>query len=143
MSDHISMEEFGPVSVDYFTQRSVVAVTINEEGAEGDPFWTIEFEGDGKLLNFSPVYPAPENLVGKALNRTIMGGQEGLRLYFGTPDNPTGTMLPLDPMHYAISDPDYTGGKVVFAQRSAINMPPVDTDRLQEGPAEDDEDDGA
>lgn len=121
-----SMEEFGPVAVDYFHGRSVESVEGEGDVSEGH-LWAIKFEGGGYILNYDPTYPPPPNeIVGLALTLTTLGTSPttGTKLYFGDRLNPRKMMVNLNPLEYAIQDDTYTQGKVVFAQRSNANMPP-------------------
>jgi len=147
-----SMEEFGPVSVDYFHGRTVEAVEEGQEDSSGEtPVWTLRFEGGGKLHNYDPTYPAPPpNIVGLVLTLTTLGGHlpstergQGAPqtvLYFGDNLAPRKMQVNLNPMQYAISDDTYTQGQTVFAQRSRWNMPgtvPGHPEMGSEAPADD------
>lgn len=129
----VSMDEFGPVSVDYFTQRRVERVVEPQRTADG-PTWIVYFEGGGELHNFEPEVPTPKAIVGAALTRTILDGKNKVtRLQFGLEE------VTLNPIKYAIRDENYTKGKLVYAQASAYNMPPPPDEpegRTAEGPDE-------
>src|SRR5881394_58562 len=110
----VSMEQFGPVSVDYFVGRRVERVTN-----AGDAGWIIEFEGGGRLYNYDTKLPAPRTITGAALTTVILGLHKGeqdrtplTELRFGLES------VKLNPLEYAISDPNHTRGEVVLAQRS-------------------------
>lgn len=125
-----SMEEFDRiVNVDYFTQRRVEKVTEREDGA----LWTIHFEGGGQLRNYDSNVPTPRAVVGAALTRTILDGTNRVtRLQFGLEE------VMLNPMEYAIIDPNYTKGQLVYPQRSRYNMPtpPHPDERVADGPSQ-------
>lgn len=112
-----SMDDFGPVSVDYYHGRRVEEV-IDGDGAKDAPVWSIRLEGDAYIHNFDPSIPKPTTIIGAALTRTLLEARK-TRLQFGL------EQVTLNPMEYAISDPSYTGGQRVYAQRSRYNMPPV------------------
>lgn len=127
----VSMEEFGPVSVDYFNERRVVDV-VRGDGSEGAPVWTIHFEGGGLIHNFDPTLPMPTKIKGAAQTMVVMNTKL-TELRFGL------EQVFLNPIEYAISDPRYTKGTVVYAQRSQANMPSTPAhpdDRVQDGPEE-------
>ena len=128
----MSMEEFGPVSVDYFHQRRVEKVEAQKRTKNG-PTWIIYFEGGGELHNFEPEVPTPKVVEGAALTRTILDGTNKVtRLQFGLEE------VVLNPMKYAIRDVNYTKGKLVFAQASMANELPTEPEgRTAEGPDED------
>lgn len=133
LPEGISMEEFGPVAVDVFTGRRVESVTEQENGA----VWAIHFEGNGAIYNFDPLYArAPKQIIGAALTMTILGGHTDpdtntpiTRLMFGLEE------VVINPLQYAIIDPNFTKGQLVFAQRSTVNMiPPHPDERIADGP---------
>lgn len=130
----ISMEEFGPVSVDYFHGRRVEKVEKCRASKSGRPTFIIHFEGGGEIHNFESEVPTPKAIVGAALTRTIMDSTTKVtRLQFGLEE------VVLNPMEYAIRDPNYTKGELVYAQRSTVNMEPPEepSERVAEGPDED------
>lgn len=139
----VSMEEFGPVSVDYFNGRKVESL---ETGKAGEYQWAVKYEGGGVLANYSPTIDMPPaDLVGKhqtmlvlGANQTV-GGKPGTLIYFGDTQNPRQYVVLLDPIEYAIMDPGFTGGVFVYAQRSNANMP-SDAKTGQEMLGEDDDD---
>jgi hypothetical protein len=116
MTENISMDDFGPVSVDYFHGRRVERVDVHGTPGEGEPVWTIVMEGNGLIENFDPTIPSPTAIVGAALTRTILE-HDKTRLQFGL------EQVTLNPMQYAIVYEGYTQGKRVFAQRSRYDMP--------------------
>lgn len=125
-----SMENFGPVSVDYFHGRRVEAV--EEGGSDGEPVWTIVLEGGARIENFDPSVPAPTAIVGAGLTRTILERNK-TRLQFGLEE------VTLNPIEYAIVDTNYTKGQRVYTQRSEANMPPTlppdpSPERVVDGP---------
>lgn len=138
-----SMEEFGPVSVDYFHGRAVEEVIAGKGGA-GDPVWSVRFEGGGLLHNYDPTYSAPPpEIVGMVLTLTQLGirqtseAGEGTVLYFGDRLAPRRMQVHLNALQYAIQDETYTRGEIVYAQRSRANMPPMPThpdERVVDGP---------
>lgn len=123
----ISMEEFGPIAVDYYHGRRVERVeSFLDEGktyTDGTPVWTIYLEGGAEIHNFDPMVPMPTAIVGAALTLTILGSHEGqerrpvTELRFGLES------LKLNPIEYAMLDPQYTKGQLVYPQRSRANMP--------------------
>lgn len=125
MTSGVSMEAFGPISVDYFNGRRVDAVREGD-GTEGAPVWSIEYEGSGFIHNYDPTLSLPTAIVGAAQTLVVLGGKQVLgypttELRFGL------EVVHLNPMQYAIEDETYTRGQIVFAQRSQANMPrPVD-----------------
>ena len=140
----VSMESFGPVSVDYFNGRHVEEVTDAERYPE-DALWWIKFEGGGLVANVDETIPVPpQELVGLSLMLTVLGVKEGVdepktMLYFGDGTDPRKYVVSLTAIDYAICDEVATRGTWVFAERSQANMPQVpeeDADRLQEGPEE-------
>jgi len=147
----VSMEEFGPVAVDYFHGHIVEEVTEAERYPD-DGVWWIRFHGGGMIANTDAMIPKPPaELVGLALTLTVLGvqetaflikpppdkpGQHGppppppppppqsvTLLYFGSTQDPRQYVVALNPTEYAISEENYTGGTWVFAQRSTANMP--------------------
>jgi hypothetical protein len=130
----VSMEEFGPVAVDYFTGRRVEKVEETDNG------WTIHFEGGGIVHNYDPSIPAPKAITGAALTMTILGAHKGkddrtpvTELRFGLES------VKLNPIEYSMVDPGFTGGQEVFAQRSRANMPetpPHPDERVADGPSQ-------
>lgn len=139
-----SMESFGPVSADYFNGRLVEDVVLGD-GGEGNAVWTIRYEGGGLLHNFDPTIPLPKAIKGAQQTQLILGGtQNGAKvteIRFGLEP------IYLNPLEYAIIDPTYTRGEMVYAQRSQANMPsdtpPHPDDRIADGPDQDWQDDGA
>lgn len=125
-----SMEEFGPVALDYFNQRRVEDVVLGE-GGQGHPVWTIKYEGGGLLHNYDPAVPMP-NVKGAGQTMVILTDKV-TEVRFGLEP------VYLNPIEYAIVDPVYTKGHVVYAQRSRVNMPktpPHPDERIAEGPEE-------
>lgn len=130
----VSMEEFGPVAVDYFSGRRVESVSEDDNG------WTIYFEGGGIVHNYDPSVPMPKAIVGAALTMTILGAHKGkddrtpvTELRFGLES------VKLNPLEYSMADPSFTGGQEVYAQRSTANMPetPLHPDeRVADGPSQ-------
>jgi hypothetical protein len=118
--DPISMDEFGPIAVDVFHGRRVEKVEAGQ-GGTGDPVWAIYFTSGGILYNYSPAIKAPEGIVGMKYTHTMLGTSDGTLLYFG---NDAMNQVAIDPLNYAISDPHFTKGRIVFAQRSRAQMPP-------------------
>lgn len=129
MPEVTSMEEFGPVAVDYFTQHRVTEVEIPDKTEDG-PTWIVHFEGGGQIWNFEPEVPTPTAIVGQELTRTIFDSTRRVtRLQFGL------EQITLNPLKYAILDPNYTKGKLVFAQTSHVNQLPAEPEgRTAEGP---------
>lgn len=145
----MSMDEFGPIAVDYFNGRAVAAVLDGDDAKEaafdeGDvPTWIIRFEGGGEIHNFAPtVTPPPRELVGLWLTLSTLEGAV-TKMYFGTNQNPRQSQVRLDPTQYAIKDDNYTQGNLVYAQRSRANMPPTPGNSGEGTMVLDTEDDGA
>jgi len=145
-----SMEEFGPVAVDYYNGQ--VVEDVSKSGADpSGAVWWIRFEGGGMIANTdSTIEAPPSELVGLALTLTVLGVTEGVEspktmLYFGTSLEPRKFVVALNPIEYAMCDEVHTQGTWVYAQRSTANMqdtPPYPEDRVVDGPIEQD-DDGA
>lgn len=140
MAEAVSGERF-LASVDHYTGRRVVNVKVNKSPGEDEPYWTIEFEGGAVLHNYESETPVPTAIKGAALSRTILDGKNKVtRLQFGLEE------VVLNPMKYAISDPTYTKGKLVFPQKSEANMfdpqtpPDPSADRIKDGPTGDEDD---
>lgn len=133
-----SMESHGPVSVDYYHGRPVESITEGD-GSEEAPCWTLTLEGGAMIHNFDPTYTIPDQgLVGMYFNASTLSATE-TTLYFGPPDNPKQVRMSLNPIEYAIVDSEYTKGRLVYAQRSDANMPPVAAhpdERIVEAPLE-------
>jgi hypothetical protein len=118
----VSMEEYGPVSADIFMGREVEDVRQTEEAE-----WTIVFVGNGLIHNYDPSLPMPgRQIVGAALTMQILGAHVSefdrtpvTELRFGL------EAVKLNPLQYAIYDPQLTRGQLVFCQRSDANMPKV------------------
>jgi hypothetical protein len=132
----VSMEEFGRnVSVDYYNGRRVEEVTEGP-GGEGAPVWTIHLADGAVINNYDPTLDMPKTIKGAALTMVILngGGVSGkpmTELRFGL------EVVYLNPLEYTISDPTYTKGVEVYAQRSHANMPrtaPHPDERIQDGP---------
>ena len=131
----VSMEEFGPIAVDWFTGHRVTSVLVTKpkEHKDGDPVWSIEFDNGGFIHSYDPTIEAPKAIVGAALTRTMLS-QDGTTMHFGL------EAVTLNPLEYSIEHPTYTRGLIVFAQRSDYNMPviaPHDDDRTATGPEDD------
>lgn len=135
-----SMEAHGPVSLDYYHGRRVEDV-VDGDGAEGSPVWTIKLEGDALIHNFDPTIAKPKAIKGAALTLVILGAHTDqvsrtpkTELRFGL------ETVKLNPMEYAMADPTYTRGELVYAQRSNANMPSalpaMPEDRDAPGPEE-------
>lgn len=126
MSEGVSMDEFGPVSLNDFHGRVVEAV----EHGDGSDEWTIALSGGAKIVNYSPLVALPpERIVGTKLMlvvfgaRKTIGGKHATLVYFGDEQQPRSWVVVLDPINYAMEDPIVTRGQTVFAQRSRANMP--------------------
>jgi hypothetical protein len=120
----VDMETFGGnISVDYYTGRRVEDVAEGS-GAEGAPVWTIHLADGAVVNNYDPTIEMPKAIKGAALTMVILNG--GLE------------KVMLNPMEYTVSDPTYTKGIEVYAQRSPANMPsttpPHPDERVQDGP---------
>jgi hypothetical protein len=133
----VDMETFGGnISVAYYTGRRVEDVAEGS-GAEGAPVWTIHLADGAVVNNYDPTIEMPKAIKGAALTMVILngGGQSGkpmTELRFGL------EKVMLNPMEYTVSDPTYTKGIEVYAQRSPANMPsttpPHPDERVQDGP---------
>lgn len=135
MSEGVSMESFGVVSVDYFHGRRVEKVYAGD-GSNGAPIWTIEFSGGALVHNYDPMISIPTAIDGAALTRTLLSVEQ-TRLQFGL------EQVILNPLEYSIMDPIYTKGQEVYAQRSDANMPPTAPPEPEGRTAEGPDDDGA
>jgi hypothetical protein len=94
--------------IDFFMGREVMDV-----GEDGDE-WYIQFVGNARLYITDPNYEMPESevLIDKSLTKQVLSGGV-MTLYFGTPDNPTGTEVNISATEYEISDPNYNKGERV------------------------------
>lgn len=138
----VSMEEFGPVSADYFNQRRVEDVVEHMNAKPGEPIWTIKYEGGGMLHNFDIKIPTPKAIKGAAQTMLILGAHASGGANDGNPVTELRFGLEtvfLNPTEYAIVDPVFTKGQMVYAQRSRANMPtpPHPDERVADGPSED------
>lgn len=131
-----SMEEFGPVSLDYFNQRRVLDVVTGS--GEGEGIWIIKFEGGGEVHNFDPTIPAPTAIKGAGLTLVILGAHTDPQTRTPVTEMRFGLeSVKLNPLEYAMRDPNYTRGQLVYAQRSNANMPstpPHPDERVADGP---------
>lgn len=146
------------MDISYLHGRAVVGVLIGEAADQvaKDAAWVIELEGNGYIICFDGEYepPAVEGLAFTSSNVTA----DDTALYFGTDDNPTGTLVVL--RDYGVMDNVYSGGAVVRpnevkVQAIAASVAPSDTGAVVDGPSEEfvaaeaareaqrDEDDGA
>jgi hypothetical protein len=142
----MSMEEFGPVAVDYF--HGHIVEEVSEAGDDpSDGVWWLRFEGGGMIANTDPeIEIPPAEMSGLALTLTVLGVTEGVEkpstlLYFGSPENPRQFVVALNPIEYAMCDEVHTRGTWVYAQRSTANMlntPPHPDERIVDGPVVDD-----
>lgn len=137
MTEVVSGEEFGPISVDYYIGRRVESVVGGAAGDSGSPYWTINLEGGAAILGYDENVPMPKAIVGAGLSRVILGSHEGTRLLFGL------EIVTIDGTKYAMRDDHYTQGKIVFPQASPYNTAvraaqarPADPseDRIEQGP---------
>lgn len=142
-----SMEEFGPVAVDYFNGQIVEDVSVAGEDPS-DGVWWLRFEGGGMIANTDPeVELPPKEMVGLALTLTVLGANETVGkpttlLYFGSTQEPRKYVVALNPTEYAMCDEVHTNGTWVYAQRSTANMvntPPHPDERIVDGPIEQDD----
>lgn len=129
------MSEFQVPSVDYYHGRKVVAIEDGGEGT-GVACWSIRLDGDAVIQNFDPTYMKPdESLVGMGLQASTLSPTQ-TTLYFGPDNNPSQVSMSLNPTEYAISDPSYTRGELVYPQRSTPveSVPPYPSEREADGP---------
>lgn len=123
----LSMEQFADetgkvISLRDFHLRQVESVGIFDWEDDDRPVWTISFRGGGKIHNYDPTISVPAHIVGSQLNLIILGvhdpvnGAARTELRFGL--NP----VYLNPLEYAMQDPQVTDNQVVFAQRSRANL---------------------
>lgn len=124
----------------YYHGQTVASVDEIDDGYE------VVLETGVKIVVSGEESPG-NALVGKAFMKTIM--DSGMtKLYFGTDDNPLSTVMHLDPTSYAISDPNFEDGRLVFPQsteeeRDAAFAPAAPGERVVEGPSEEwDEEEG-
>jgi hypothetical protein len=140
-----SMEEFGPVAVDYFNGQTVEDVSVAGDDPS-DGVWWLRFEGGGMIANTDPeVELPPKEMIGLALTLTVLGVEETVgkpttMLYFGSSTEPRKYVVALNPTEYAMCDEVHTRGTWVYAQRSSANMdqtpPDPSPDRIVDGPVE-------
>lgn len=109
-------------SVDYFNGRSVEAVEKDDNG------WVIVLEAGGRIYTNDGTDPV-EEIVGMSLNVCVLGAYDDTdernpvtELYFGTPATPRATVVHLRPTQYAISDDNFTDGKVVKPQAGGRDL---------------------
>lgn len=96
--------------IDHFMGYEVAEVGDHEDG------WYVEFEGGARIYSKDPNYEKPdEDIVGKKLSMQTLSGKT-TRLWFGTDDNPRGTIMNLNPLQYTISKPDYNDGEQISPQ---------------------------
>jgi hypothetical protein len=95
--------------VSHFYARPVVEVNELDEGYE------IVLEGGPKIIDPRPSTDVPEVLVGKVFTSASYSASR-TELYFGDDDNPRSSMLPLDPMNYFVTYPEYNDGALVPGQ---------------------------
>jgi hypothetical protein len=124
-------------SADYFNGRRVEDVV----DGEGDAVWTIVYEGGGELHNFDPTIAKPTTIKGAAQTMLILGAHTDPETRTPVTEVRFGLeAVKLNPMEYAICDPNYTSGELVYPQRSEFDMPStIDEPDAVVG----DEDDGA
>lgn len=99
------------MQIDYLFGRRVEAV---EEGGAEDAAWNLLLEGGARIFVFDHGYAIPDapQVVGLSLNSfDRYRGQ--VRLFFGTSENPQGTVVNLPPGRYGVSDDTYTRGEIV------------------------------
>jgi hypothetical protein len=128
MTRPLSMEEFGPIALDYFNGQRVEDVIVNENPGDGEPVWSIKFEGGGLVHNYDPTIDPPKTIKDAALTLTVLGGHDTVddkkvsvtELRFGLES------VKLNPLEYAMVDGIYTKGQIVYVQRSKADMPGYD-----------------
>lgn len=115
--------------------------TVEDIGEEGDG-WYVELEGGIRIVNMDAAREMPdESLVGKKLSKSVMEASQ-TRLYFGTDDNPMGTVMYLSPTEYGISEPRFQGGEIYKPQdadtmqlaEAEAAAPSAPGDRVVDGP---------
>ena len=132
MTDKVkmSLEEFADVhgrnvSLREFRGRRVVEVfEVSEESRDqyDGAVWWMRFAEGGEIINYDPLVKAPFHLVGTALTMQILGGHKNIQrdpvteLRFGLEP------LKLNPLEYAMLDPQVTNDVIVFPQRSRANV---------------------
>lgn len=129
------------MDISYLHGRRVVGVLTGEGAAVFDgATWAIELEGNGFILCFDDSYepPAVQNLA--LTTSTTVTGDEVL-LYFGTDNNPTGTLVSLRPDAYGVSDETYSGGAIVRPNEAPNEVtespvPSSDTGVVVDGPTD-------
>ena len=127
--------------LDYLFGRTVKSV---QEG-DGDAEWCITLDGGATIVNYDPGYAAPDGPALEGLAFTSYDESTGaVRMYFGTNENPMGTVvhLPLD--QYGLSDDTFTKGEVVKPGSPEPQQLPPDPEeeRRQHAEAEESEADG-
>lgn len=124
-------------SLDHLYGRSVESV---DDGGQEEAHWIIRLEGGSAIYNFDTTHDKPAGIDKLGFTAAAFD-KETTRLWFGTADNPRGTVINLIPTEYAVSDPVLTEGKIVKPQAApetqapAVPPEPEDAaDRTAEGP---------
>lgn len=127
------------INVDHYVGRTVTAVNDLDNDDPADGVWEIVLDGDVRIINYAENYDAPDvSLVGMKFQSVVMS-QEVTKLYFGSPDNPEGTIMHFDPIHYGINDPareDIEGTVRPQAGAYALETPPHPDERAAEAAEE-------
>lgn len=122
--------------IDHYMGR-IVEDVIPEAGGQ----WSIELQGGARIVNLNDQYDSPDDsLVGLKLSFQTLSNSM-TTLYFGTDENPRGTVVFLEPTQYGIIDPNYEDGELVRPQssveeRDAAGLPVADEERIATGPSE-------
>lgn len=103
------------MDISYLHGRAVESVLSEEDAAgyDADAAWGVKLEAEGYIFCFDKSHEPPV-LDGLALTTSVVTDTEA-RLYFGTDDNPTGTMIVMRLDEYGVMDNLYSEGAVVHA----------------------------
>lgn len=122
-------------SIEHFYGKTVSAVSDTENG------WQITFVDGERIVVEDPDYPTPDNsVVGTMLSRATLSNNM-TELYFGTDDNPTQTLVVLQPTQYVLvnADGERSNPQGVPEEVKPIGVDDEWADRLQEGPEKSEE----
>ena len=137
------------MDISYFHGREVSEVKTGPAAfAVNQATWVIAFEGGGFILSYdeTPDIEAPA-VEGLALTTSEVNPNDDVaRLYFGTDDNPKGTLVMLRVDEYGLMDEVYSQGDVVRPEHaygdagadvaSTTTVPAENIGQTPEGPSE-------
>jgi len=126
------------MQLDYLFGRRIESV---EEGGADDAAWSLVLEGGARIVVFDHGYGIPDAPAVEGLALTAFDRYQGqIRLFFGTDENPQGTVVNLPPGRYGVSDDVFTQGEVVDPDAPPVVHPlPSDPEAEREAQAIDDE----